>query len=366
MKSLVAELSPLRALLAARIALIMNMWERNATGETNPPDELAAPFDNRERAIFHLLVAPRRVCTADIVSTLGANCVTALIREGVLRTVGQDLESNGLRLRFHAGRCFFAGDGGAGRYVHLGYDTLLLIEAAARLRPAAKALELCCGGAIAATVLAGTHQDVTAVDLFKGVCDVAKVNIALAGLDRVRVRTGDLWEPIEGERFDTIIANPPFLPSPDGREIDPAAVAGEDGLDFTRAIWEAADAFLVPGGTLLLVTGLFSTAESLLAHDELVRLARDKRWKIEVIASEPQRPIERLGVALLQDEPSDDRSRNILERARQLRATHYQVALLRMCDDPNPGVVMVRAYPEKGAQMRTRMHDLRRQRLSRK
>jgi hypothetical protein len=366
MSSLIGELCPLRTLLEMRIALIVSSWEKNAAGGMKPPDGLAASLDDRERVVFNLLVAPRPVSVAMVVSVLGGSCVAAMVRAGVLRRVGENLESTGLRLRFVANQFLFAGDGGPGCYVHLGYDTLLLIEAAGRVRPAAKALELCCGGASAAMALAKTHRSVTAVDLFEGVGKVARVNIALAGLDRVQVTIGDLWEPVKNERFDTIIANPPFFPSLDGREKDPAAIAGRDGLDFARAIWGAADAFLAPEGILVLLTGLYGIGGYLLAEPELVQLARDKGWKVEVIASEPPRPIERLAVALLQDEPVNDRSRNLYERAQQLGATHYHVVLLRVSVDPNPQVIMLKTYPGTGENLRMRMNDLRRQRLSRK
>jgi tRNA1(Val) A37 N6-methylase TrmN6 len=366
MNVLAAELSPLRAILEARIALIVSTWEKNAAGGMKPPDGLVASLDEHERVVFKLLVAPRPVSAAEVLSALGASCVAALLRVGVLRRAGENLESAGLRIRFIANLSLLAGDGGPGCYVHLGYDTLLLTGAARRLRPAARALELCCGGAGPAITLAETHRSVTAVDLFEGVANVARANIALAGLDRIEVRAGDLWEPVAGERFDTIIANPPFFPSIDGRENDPAAVAGQDGLDFSRMIWASADAFLAPDGVLLVLTGLFGKGERLLAEQELAELARDKGWKVEVIASEPPRRIERIAVTLLQDEPVNDRSRNLYERAQQLEATHYHVVLLRMSVDPDPGVVMLRTYPETGENLKTRMNDLRRQRLSKR
>ena len=49
---------------------------------------------------------------------------------------------------------------------------------------------------------------------------LAGLTMALNGIDRVGLREGSLYEPVDGERFDLIVTNPPYVMSPpdDGAE----------------------------------------------------------------------------------------------------------------------------------------------------
>jgi SAM-dependent methyltransferase len=343
-----AELEPLRRLVVARLGLLLSAWERNAVLGHPPPDWLAAGLQPEEQLVFRLLVAPRPIPTAEVTATLGDTCVAALARLGVIRGIGANFESVGLRLRCVSGLFLLSGDGGPGCYVHFGIDSLALIDAAMSVRSAARGLELCCGGAGAAIALARTHDHVTACELRPNVAGIARANVVLANLTNIDVHCGDLWMPVLGERFDTILVNPPFSPSVGGRMIDPVANAGVDGLDFARAIWSSAETYLSPGGVLVLLTGMFSDGTTLLAQSELVALANQNNWLIEVIELDPPCPVERLTVPVLQTEPIEARMRELRTLAQMLGASHYQVALLRMGAHDRPGLVRCPAYFPSG------------------
>jgi release factor glutamine methyltransferase len=77
----------------------------------------------------------------------------------------------------------------------------------------------------------------------------------------VEVREGDWLDPLQGERFRVIVANPPYLTTEEFELLDPsvrnfeprdALVSGRDGLDATRRILAGAAPLLEPGGALLL------------------------------------------------------------------------------------------------------------------
>ena len=76
---------------------------------------------------------------------------------------------------------------------------------------------------------------------------------------RVRIRAvrGVLFEPVHGQRFDCIVSNPPYVPSPDDvlprRGASRAWAAGRDGRKVLDQICDDAPRHLRPGGTLLLV-----------------------------------------------------------------------------------------------------------------
>jgi len=75
-------------------------------------------------------------------------------------------------------------------------------------------------------------------------------------------RHGRWFEPVAGERFELVLANPPYIANgdphlPDLRhEPRGALVSGADGLDAIREIVTSVGAFLRPGGWLLLEHGM--------------------------------------------------------------------------------------------------------------
>ncbi len=83
-------------------------------------------------------------------------------------------------------------------------------------------------------------------------------------LSRIEFRAGDWCEALQGERFDLIVSNPPYIRSDDAHllqgdlRFEPigALASGSDGLDAIRTISGAAPAHLQPGGWLLLEHGL--------------------------------------------------------------------------------------------------------------
>jgi release factor glutamine methyltransferase len=126
-----------------------------------------------------------------------------------------------------------------------------------RLPPGAAGLDLCTGSGVLA-VAAARHgcRQVTAVDVSRKAVLAARFNARLNGL-RVRSVRGDLFEPVRDQRFDLIVSNPPYVPSPTGdlprRGLARAWEAGSDGRVFLDQICAEASAHLRPGGVMLLV-----------------------------------------------------------------------------------------------------------------
>ena len=91
-------------------------------------------------------------------------------------------------------------------------------ETLARLtvrRTAARAFDLGTGCGVQALLLARHTTDVTAVDINPRALALAAFNAALNDLPNVHVREGSWFAPVEGERFDIIACNPPYVISPD-------------------------------------------------------------------------------------------------------------------------------------------------------
>ncbi|MFM8277956.1 MAG: 50S ribosomal protein L11 methyltransferase [Cyanobium sp.] len=65
----------------------------------------------------------------------------------------------------------------------------------------------------------------------------------------------DLWAPVRGSRFDYIISNPPFMPSPpDGQHYFHSGGGGLLGMDFLANIFRELDDHLTPNGHAQIVT----------------------------------------------------------------------------------------------------------------
>ena len=127
-------------------------------------------------------------------------------------------------------------------------------------------LELCTGSGCLAILLAQRHPGarVSATDISHDALDVAEHNILQHGLaDRVELRQGDLFGAIGDERFDLIVANPPYEPAALCDDLSPelqheprlALDGGADGMDLVRRIVAEARAHLTPKGVLAIELG---------------------------------------------------------------------------------------------------------------
>lgn len=106
--------------------------------------------------------------------------------------------------------------------------------------------------------------EVDAIDISEDALAVAKINVGEYGLERrVRLLQSDLFAAVEGEGYDLIISNPPYVDAPSVAALPqeylhepPLSLgSGEDGLDVTRAILERATDFLNPHGVLVVEIG---------------------------------------------------------------------------------------------------------------
>ena len=134
----------------------------------------------------------------------------------------------------------------------IGGATLTLLEMTVRER-VGSALDVGCGCGIQALYLATHAGRVVATDLSSRACALTQFNAALneAVID---VREGSLFEPVEGETFDLIVTNPPFVITPDSVRGAAGLLEYRDGgMDrdnLIRAVLRGAPACMNEGGTL--------------------------------------------------------------------------------------------------------------------
>lgn len=138
-------------------------------------------------------------------------------------------------------------------------DTWLLADAIAgeTVTPASRVLDLCCGsGALALAAAKLGAGRVTAVDISRRAVLSTWLNTRARGMP-VRVRRGDLGGPVAGERFDLVVANPPYVPAAVDDLPDRGRArcwdAGVDGRGVLDRLCDEVPPLLAPGGVLLVV-----------------------------------------------------------------------------------------------------------------
>lgn len=134
----------------------------------------------------------------------------------------------------------------------IGGATLTLLEMTVR-EQVDSALDVGCGCGIQALYLATHAGRVVATDLSARACAITQFNAAL-NETRIDVREGSLFEPVEGETFDLIVTNPPFVITPDSVRGAAGLLEYRDGgMDrdnLIRAVLRGAPACMNEGGTL--------------------------------------------------------------------------------------------------------------------
>lgn len=135
-------------------------------------------------------------------------------------------------------------------------DSQLLLEAFALEgpAPAATVLDLCCGSGIQGIAASLLGHCVEAVDLDRRAVVASRRNALLNGV-QMPVRQGDLFEPVTGRRFDAILVNPPYVPSPKGRGFSSFTWSdgGPDGRRLIDRICDRAADHLAVNGSLWMI-----------------------------------------------------------------------------------------------------------------
>lgn len=157
-------------------------------------------------------------------------------------------------------------------------DTELIVELALeRLTSGARMLDMGTGSGAIAVAVAHTQPAalVTALDVSDEALALARANARTNGA-AVRFLRSDWFAALDGDIFDLIVSNPPYIAAGDAHlaqgdlRFEPSGALTDfaDGLSALRTIIEGAPAHLVAGGWLLLEHGYDQAAavRSLLAE----------------------------------------------------------------------------------------------------
>ena len=120
------------------------------------------------------------------------------------------------------------------------------------------------------------------VDISSKAIEVAKENaVNLQVNDRCEFFVGDLFAPLNDNKFDLIVSNPPYIPQKDiatleddVKEYEPvsALTDGGDGLSYYRRLLSEGKAYIKENGFIALEIGIYQS-------EDVKQIAMDNGWK---------------------------------------------------------------------------------------
>jgi release factor glutamine methyltransferase len=148
------------------------------------------------------------------------------------------------------------------------HETELLVERLLELVGKVRSpsiLELGTGSGAVAIALGSELRNarITATDKFDSSLTVALQNLDASGLKNIEIIKSDWFDSLDGEQFDFICSNPPYISADDEHlqqgdvRFEPrhALVAADCGYESIRTIVTNAENFLSPGGMIVLEHG---------------------------------------------------------------------------------------------------------------
>ncbi|TDE94336.1 methyltransferase domain-containing protein [Occultella glacieicola] len=234
-----------------------------------PAIRTARRTDDPAAVLARLFVLGDEVTVAEAKGALGALGVSGAARLGLLAASGDgpgdqvrarvdlrpvDTSGGGLWLAADLGEATTGAAVGAEHVLGIGGASRTLAELTVRT-PVARALDLGTGSGIQALNLAGFAQTVVGTDISRAALDFAAFNAALNGYT-IDLRQGSMLDPVEGEQFDLVVSNPPFVITPRTEFEATSALetytyrdGGRRGDDLVRDLITGVGRILAPGGT---------------------------------------------------------------------------------------------------------------------
>ncbi|MGI8683968.1 MAG: methyltransferase [Acidimicrobiales bacterium] len=175
-----------------------------------------------------------------------------LVEMGLVRDAGDGTFAAEVVLTLHQGR-WFACDSSRVRPLPMASNLVMPVGGSslslAGCVPSdwlGEAVDVGTGCGIQAILAAPRSDRVVGTDVNRRALSMARFNAWLNGVTNVEFREGSLLEPVAGEQFDVLMANPPFVVSPDSDHLYRDAQGGAD--EICRALVEQAGPALKPGG----------------------------------------------------------------------------------------------------------------------
>ncbi len=169
-------------------------------------------------------------------------------------------------------------------YVYAPSDDSFLLADNLLINPGDRVLEIGTGTGLVALNASIKASKVIATDINPYATECARHNAQRNGIENVQVKEGDLFQPVQGETFDLILFNTPYLPSTEddaiGDLLDAAWDGGPDGRRVIDRFLNEVKNYLNDGGRVQLVQS------SLSDNDKTCHRLVELGFKVEITASE--------------------------------------------------------------------------------
>ncbi|HSP42599.1 MAG TPA: methyltransferase [Luteolibacter sp.] len=151
---------------------------------------------------------------------------------------------------------------------------------------AGRALEMACGIGWLSGKLAAAGMQVVASDLNARAIELGRFSARLNGIAGVDFRHGDGFSSVAGEKFELIVANPPYVQSPGGNMIYKESRAGDSIC--ARLLREVPE-YLAPDGIAVVLINWSHTSDDDWTEGPLswVTPAGTRRWLFQSDCSSP-------------------------------------------------------------------------------
>ncbi len=172
--------------------------------------------------------------------------------------------------------------------VYVPHEDSFLLAEAARAHARDRVLDLGCGTGIAG-LSAAQNESVTEVvfaDVNPAALTLAETNTMENKVEKPHsfVHT-DLFSALDGEQFDTVCFNPPYMPTAKAEKIEglenAAYDGGEDGRKVLDRFLDQFAAHLSPDGILLLLNSSVSAKDSVSGNEETKKKLEGKSFNVE-------------------------------------------------------------------------------------
>jgi len=153
-------------------------------------------------------------------------------------------------------------------------------------RQVARALDVGTGNGIQALLASRQAESVVATDVNARALSFAALNARLNGAANIELREGSYFEPAEGERFDLITCNPPYVISPESEYA--YRDSGLPGDAVSRQVVEQAPGLLNEGGFAhILISWAHAADEPWGSLEEWVAGRRCDSWLLYFGSDDP-------------------------------------------------------------------------------
>ena len=174
--------------------------------------------------------------------------------------------------------------------IYLGMESLWLARALPSSLQGRRVLDICTGSGVQGLICAARGaRRVTALELHPRAVAAARFNAALNGLQqRFQVRPSDLFSAVnDGELFDLIICNPPFMPVAADVAYPICGDGGPDGTTLLRRLFARMPGFLAAGGEALVFCNALGSRSAIFFNEEMLKpLARQHNLDILAVVDD--------------------------------------------------------------------------------